>query len=490
MSTYVTVAIPYVNAAPHLGYALELIEADVFARSRRAAGEAVRFLGGTDDYSLKNVLAAEQAGVSTRAFVDGHAERFQALAGPLELTFDDFIRTSSDIRHRPAVERLWNLCAAADDLYQRAYTGSYCVGCEQFYDITELPDGRCPDHRTSLETVTETNWFFRLSRYGQRLIELITNGSLLVEPAPFRDEILSFLRRGVRDISVSRSIERARGWGIGVPGDPTQVVYVWFDALTNYISALDFGDPASPTYARWWAQSDRRVHFIGKGIVRFHAVYWPAFLLSAGQPLPTQIHVHPYLSVDGAKLSKSSGAQIDPVAIVDSYGVDALRWWIARDVSPVADTDFTVQRLVERVNEDLANGIGNAVNRVVTLAARYRAGVVPRTCAGPLPAVTGLAASVEQHLAVPDRRAACHAINDAVDALNRDLEATRPWTLAKQPETGDRLDALLDCYLQTATVIGAALGPILPTLARRVLDQLDRSGSLPPPVPTFQRLEP
>ena len=490
MSAYVTVAIPYVNADPHLGYAFELIEADIFARARRLAGEPVRFLGGTDDYSLKNVLAAEAAGVPTREFVEQRADSFAALAAPLDLSFDDFIRTSSDPRHRPAVERLWRACGSAGDLYQQAYSGSYCIGCEQFYDVDESADGFCPDHRAPLETVTETNWFFRLSRYEEQLIELIATGRLLVEPAQFRDEVLSFLRRGLRDVSVSRSVARARGWGIEVPGDRTQVIYVWFDALTNYLSALDFGVRTSALYEQWWTQSDRRVHFIGKGILRFHAVYWPAFLLSAGLPLPTQIHVHPYLSIDGAKLSKSSGPRVDPVDVVDAYGTDALRWWIGRDVSATSDTDFTVGRLVDRANEDLTNGVGNTVNRIATLAHRYRAGAVPRTGTGPLDSVADLVAVVRDHLAIPDRRAAARTINEAVVALNRDLESTQPWKLAKHAAHASRLDELLDCYLQTATLISAALEPIVPTLSRRLADQLDRSGPLPEPAPSFARLEP
>ena len=255
-TTYVTVSIPYVNAAPHLGYAYELVQADVFARARRIAGDDVRFLGGTDDYSLKNVLAAEAAGVPTSEFVNAHAARFEALTDPLDLSFDDFIRTSADPRHRPAVDRLWLACAANGDLYKREYVGDYCVGCEQFYEVADTVDGRCPDHGTSLERVVEENWFFRLSAYQDHLEQLIGSEALTVHPAPFREEVLSFVRRGLKDISVSRSVRRARGWGIGVPGDPSQVIYVWFDALANYISALGFGAVDSPEYRRWWLESD------------------------------------------------------------------------------------------------------------------------------------------------------------------------------------------------------------------------------------------
>src|SRR5262245_15198281 len=466
-STYVTVAIPYVNAAPHLGYAYELVLADVFARARRAAGGAVRFLGGTDDYSLKNVLAAEAAGVPTREFVDALAERFRALAGPLDLSFDDFIRTTADARHRPAVERLWRAVAARGDLDRRVYEGDYCVGCEAFVAPAEQVEGRCPDHGTPVEPVAEDNWFFRLSRYGDALDELISTGRLAVEPAPFRHEVLRFVRDGLADVSVSRSAARARGWGVPVPGDPGQVVYVWFDALANYVSALGYGDPGSADYHRWWVESDERVHVVGKGIVRFHAVFWPAFLLAAGEPLPTRIQVHPYLTAAGAKLSKSAGGALDPAGAARDYGTDALRWWFARDVHATADTDFTVARLVQRANEDLAGGVGNVVNRVVGLARRHRPDGVT---AGepPVPEAVGLAGRVADAAGRFDLRAATGLVVDAVAALNRDLAATEPWRVARDPDRAGQLDRLLARHLASAAEIAAAVAPLVPGLAARL----------------------
>ena len=418
-TTFVTVAIPYVNAAPHLGYAYELVAADVYARARRAAGDDVRLLGGTDDYALKNVLAAEAAGVSTPEYVAEHAARFAALAAPLDIAFDDFVRTSADPRHAPAVERLWRRCAEAGDLYRRTYEGDYCVGCERFYTADEAVDGHCPEHLTGLERVAEENWFFRLSRHRSAIERLVASGELEVHPRQFRDEVLAFVRGGLDDISVSRTVRRARGWGIGVPDDPTQVIYVWFDALTNYLSSLDFGDPASEQYRRWWEGADRRVHVIGKGILRFHAVYWPAFLLSAGLPVPTRIEVHPYLTVGGAKISKSGPCRgvADPFDVAERYGTDALRWWFARDVSAVADTDFTEPRLVQRANEDLANGFGNVVNRIRSLVARRPPSSRLSPDELPIPAVTGLAGNVARAIADFDHRGATELLLEAVDAL-------------------------------------------------------------------------
>jgi methionyl-tRNA synthetase len=495
-TTYVTVAIPYVNAAPHLGYAYELVLADIHARARWAAGERVRFLGGTDDYSLKNVVAAEAAGVPTRAYVDRNAARFEALAGPLELTFDDFVRTSADPRHRPAVERLWRACLDAGDLYRRPYEADYCVGCEQFYAPDELARGRCPEHGTPTERVAEENWFFRLSRYQDHIEDLIASDRLVVRPEPFRREVLAFVRRGLEDISVSRSVARARGWGIAVPGDPSQVIYVWFDALAYYLSALCFGEPGSADHGTWWTGADHRVHVVGKGILRFHAVYWPAFLTSAGEPPPTRIQVHPYLTVGGAKLAKSSGTAVSPNDVVDAYGSDALRWWFAREVGAVADTDFTPERLVGRANDDLANALGNVTNRIVTLVHRHRAGVVPaapreRDGNAPGPPSVGLAdleAPVAAAIAEFDVRGAARLVVEATAALNRHLEATAPWALARDAGRAGELDRLLAGQVAAAKAIARAAAPIVPRLAGRLLDQLGTADRLPDPAPAFARL--
>ena len=410
-ATYITTTIPYVNARPHIGHALELVQADVLARYHRGRGDAVRFQAGTDDNALKNVLAAGAAGLGVREFVDRNAEAFGALGGALSLSVDDFIRTSRDPRHRPGVEAFWRACSA--DLYRQRYTGLYCTGCEQFYVPAELRDGRrCPEHGTEPERVSEENWFFRLSRYAAPLREAITTGRLRIEPAGRRNEVLGLIDGGLPDFSVSRPAGRAGGWGIPVPGDPDQVVYVWFDALCNYVSALGYGQggPAhSEAYRRWWAGPGNRVHLLGKGVLRFHAVYWPAMLLASGQQLPTGIFVHDYLTTDGQKISKSgagAGATADgpgtlePAALAAEYGADAVRWWLLREVPRVGDADFTVARLVARADDELANGLGNLVNRVVAMIARYRDGQLPSGSEGPgRPAAPGgerLAAACRQ----------------------------------------------------------------------------------------------
>ncbi|KOX27563.1 methionyl-tRNA synthetase [Saccharothrix sp. NRRL B-16348] len=494
---YVTTAIPYVNSRPHLGFALEIVQADVLARHHRQRGDRVRFLTGTDDNSLKNVLAAQAEGLSTAELVDRNSAAFAALRDPLALSFSDFIRTSRDARHRTGVARLWRACA--HDLYRHHYEGLYCVGCEQFYTPAELVGGRCPEHDVEPQAVAEENWFFRLSRYGDRLRDLIVDGTVRIEPAARRNEVLAFIAAGLRDFSVSRSRARAHGWGIPVPGDPDQVVYVWWDALGNYITSLGYGGEGS-NYRRWWVDGDRRVHVIGKGVIRFHAVYWLAILLSAGEPLPTDILVHDYLTTDGRKISKSAGAVVDPVALADRYGSDAVRWWLLRDVPRVGDADFTEARLVARANEDLANGLGNLVNRVTVMVHRYRegrppVGVEPDADAAPLTTACRDAPDLV-HAAVADFdfRRATAAVWRIVEEANRYVDQVRPWDLARAERGGDagagkRLDAAITALLTACRVLSTQLTPFVPALATRISEQcVTLTGQLPQPQPLFPRL--
>ncbi|AXI76467.1 methionine--tRNA ligase [Peterkaempfera bronchialis] len=492
---YLTTTIPYVNSRPHLGFVLELVQADVLARHHRRLGHRVRLLTGTDDNSLKNVLAAEEQGVPVQQLVDRNADAFAALRGPLSLSTDDFLRTSSDPRHRPGVERLWRACADNGDLYRKHYAGLYCVGCEQFYPEEELDGGRCPEHGTEPQLVVEENWFFRLSRYTERLHGLVSSGRLRIEPEARRNEVLSFIASGLRDFSVSRSRERARGWGIPVPGDPDQVVYVWWDALGNYVTALDHATGGA-AYDEWWEGSERRVHHVGKGVVRFHAVYWPAILLSAGLPLPTDILVHDYLTVDGRKISKSAaGGTVDPLGLVERYGADAVRWWLLREVPRVGDADFTEQRLVARFDMELANGAGNLVHRTVAMVHRYRGGVVPDVPLPDCPVVRACRTAPDRVSAALDGfdlRRATAAVLGLVEEANRHIEAARPWELARAERSGDRsagarLDEVLAVLVHACRALGRELAPFLPDGAARITAQCAGS-PLPAPAPLFPRL--
>lgn len=373
---YITTAIPYVNAEPHIGHALEFVQTDAFARYHRLLDEDTRFLTGTDDNSLSNVLAAEREGISITALIERNSRSFQQLTDLLDISNDDFIRTGFEERHIVGARKLWRAVERGGDIYKRHYRGLYCPRCELFYSEGELIDGLCPEHRTPVDLVEEENYFFRLSRYGDRLLELIDSGQLRIIPETRRNEVRSFVARGLEDFSVSRSRQRARGWGVEVPGDPDQVMYVWFDALSNYITALDYGTDGE-LYRRYWLENPRRVHCIGKGIVRFHAVYWPAMLMSAGEPLPEIIFVHGYLTIAGEKISKTLGNVVPPAEPVARFGVDAVRYWMLREVPPTEDADYTDERLERRYNADLANDLGNLLNRAVSMIGRYRDGVVP-----------------------------------------------------------------------------------------------------------------
>jgi methionyl-tRNA synthetase len=498
---YVTTAIPYVNAEPHLGHALELVQADVLARHRRLRGQQVRFLTGTDDNALKNVTAARAAGVGVREFVDRNAARFRGLREPLALSFDDFIRTSADPRHRVGVERLWRQCADRGDVYLRRYEGLYCAGCEQFYTPAELDNSLCPEHRAAPELVTEKNWFFRLSRYTGELLDALQSGQVRVEPATRRNEVLAFIRSRLTDISVSRPAARANGWGIPVPGDPDQIIYVWWDALANYITALGYGGGDEQSYRDWWVNSGERVHVIGKGITRFHAVYWLAFLLSARQPLPNVIYVHEYLSVKGAKLSKSVGNAVSPYELADRFGTDAVRWWLLREVARLGDTDFTVDRLVNCVNSDLANGVGNLQNRTLTLVHKYREGRIAKPT-GAIPLGTELVNVyqtlphlIDDALERLDFRTATGAIWAVVQSGNRLVERQRPWELARREKQGDheaaaQLDELLSVLVEACRILAAELQPFIPIGSSALSSQFHTDdGSIAPPAPVFARLK-
>jgi methionyl-tRNA synthetase len=460
---YLTTAIPFVNGAPHLGHALEYVQTDVLARHARARGRDVRFLTGTDEHAAKNVHAARAAGQDVSAFVAANAARFRTLADTLDISYDDFIRTSADPRHRPAVEELWRRCAANGDLYRDRYAGWYCAGCEEFRDA-DADGGRCPEHDAPLERIEEENWFFRLSKYRDALLAHFAAHPEFVEPEPRRNEILKLLEAGLDDISISRA---GQSWGIPVPHDPSSVVYVWFDALTNYVSALGFGGADGTAFGEWWDDDTERVHVIGKGIVRFHALIWPAILLSAGLPVPTTLAVHDYVTAGGRTIGKSLGNAVDPTEVAARFGSDALRWWLCREVPRAGEVDFSVDGLIETTNRDLANGVGNLVQRTVTLAARAFGAEAIRTIATGDLAATGVSVRAQVHTALEryDIRAATEALVGLVDAANRYVEATRPWELL---DDRDAAHAALAPLVHATRTIATELEPFVPELAGRV----------------------
>ncbi len=473
---YISTAIPFVNAPPHIGFAFEALLADVQARYHRLRGAAVRFQSGTDDNSLKNVRAAERAGLAPEALVRENAARFQALAGTLQLSYDDFVRTSVDPRHRAGTAALWRACARAGDLYRGRYRGVYCVGCEAFLAAADLDDGRCPEHGTAPEPVEEDNWFFRLSRHQAALTRLVETGQVHIRPASRRNEVLAFLGSGLADISVSRSHARARGWGRPVPEDPGQVVYVWFDALGNYIHGLDWAGGGAD-YRRFWDGPGQRVHVIGKGIVRFHAVYWLAILLSAGLPLPTDLVVHGHLTVDGRKIGKSLGNAIDPQELVARHGAEAVRHYLLRRIRPFEDSDFSETRLRAAARTDLADQLGNLLRRTTTLVQRSFAGRAPHPGShDPLDqhlrgSLAALPARLHTALEVFAPDEALAAVFDAVAATNRYLEDAAPW---RSLSGGDhtRAGTVLAHALEAIRITASALAPFLPATSAAILAQL------------------
>lgn len=500
---YVTTAIPYVNAAPHIGFALEMVQADCLARLYRLQGNDVRFQAGSDENSLKNVLAAEKAGVSVETLVRKNADQFHRLGEALDLSVDDFIRTSSHRGHRSGVQKLWETCAARGDIYKRFYSGLYCTGCEQFYKPADLPDGRCPEHGSRPEEISEENYFFRLSRYREQLREAIETRRMDIVPVGRRNEVLAWIEDGLEDFSISRSAERAHGWGIPVPDDPGQVIYVWFDALGNYITALGY-DTDSPAFSRYWQEAATREHVIGKGITRFHAIYWPAMLLSAGLELPTRLYVHGYITVEGRKIGKSTGNAIDPIPLAEQRGVDALRYYLLRHIRSTEDGDFSRDRFCQAYESELAGQLGNLAHRAISMIGRYCDGTVPKPgsphaqATELLDAAMSLPCAVEAAIGDFRFQRALAEIWAFVTAANKYIADTAPWSLAKaagqDAAAREKLDTCLHALAHSLAVIGQCLAPLLPSTSHRLLRQLGQDGSATgfkgPPQMFGARLEP
>jgi methionyl-tRNA synthetase len=451
---YVTCAIPYVNAPPHVGHALEFVQGDVIARYHALVGDDVLLLSGGDENALKNVQAAQAAGVPVQTFVDENTEKFSQLTKALGCRFDVWQKGSDQKTHFPSSQKLWELCAK--DIYKKSYEGLYCVGCEAFYTPEELNEkGECFEHPgKKLETVSEENYFFSLSKYQAQLVTLISGNTLRIIPDFRKNEVLSFLKQPLEDISISRTNARAKNWGVPVPGDPNQRMYVWFDALNIYQSGVGFGwDDAA--YKKWWPAD---VHVIGKGISRFHAVYWPAFLLSAGLAVPKTIFVHGYFTVNGQKMSKTLGNVIDPFALIQTYGADALRYYLLREIPSTADGDFSERRFKELYNADLANGLGNLVARVSKLAEgrEYQVSGVKYQDVN----------SGEYKKAVEEFR-----FNDALAAVWETVRSTDQYINEKTPWklSGGQLQEVLQPAIQNIHAIALLLQPFLPETAEKIL---------------------
>lgn len=476
---YVTTAIDYVNASPHIGHAYEKIIADVLARFHRLRGNEVYFLTGTDEHGQKNATTAAAAGVPVQVFVDENAAKFRDLARLLNLSIDDFIRTT-EVRHAKAVEAIWRRVAAAGDFYKKNYQALYCVGHEAFVTKSDLVNGKCPAHDAEPIVIEEENYFFRLSKYRPQLRRLFETRRDVVVPASRYGEMLNLIDT-LEDISVSRPVEKL-SWGIPVPDDPTHVIYVWFDALTNYISAVGFGKDETQ-FGRWWPASH---HLIGKDINRFHSLLWPAMLISAGVQPPRQVLVHGFITVEGQKISKTLGNVIEPGAVArelaaasgasPEVAVDAIRYFLLREIPFGDDGDFSRSALVHRFNADLANDYGNLLNRMLPQLERHFEGQVP-VCGpeagrdGALRQVaTEVAASVEQFIDRLDFKGALEEIWRLLGTANKYIDEEAPWRAVRADRA--RAGTVLYNTLEVVRIATILVSPWLPTAAARVWEQL------------------
>ncbi|MDP2676556.1 MAG: class I tRNA ligase family protein [bacterium] len=364
---YITTSLPYVNAPPHIGFALEAVQTDVVARWRRIKGDDVFFLSGTDEHGAKIVRSAEKAGKTPKALVDDNAALFKRLLSELYISNNDFIRTSDQTRHWQGAQALWKAIAEKGDLYKATYKGLYCVGHEAFITEKDLVDGKCTDHNQAPELLEEENYFFRLSKYSQKIKELISKDEIKIYPDFRKNEIMALLEEGLQDISFSRP-SKDISWGVPVPGDSSQTMYVWCDALSNYVSALGFGGSNNSHFKKYWPAD---LHVIGKDILRFHAAIWIGMLLSAGLLLPKVIFVHGFITSGGKKMSKTIGNVVDPFDLIRRFSADALRYFLLREVQPFEDGDFTEEHFVQAYNANLANGLGNYISRVSKMIVQY-----------------------------------------------------------------------------------------------------------------------
>ena len=470
---YLTTAIDYVNSRPHLGTAYEKVTADVIARYRRLCGESTHFLMGNDEHSQNVYQRALELGLEPLAFCDQMEQVFREVWAKLDVSFDDFIRTTED-RHTLAVTTLVQRIADAGDLYNGEYEGWYCVSCEAFKPDKDLVDGDCSIHQTRPEWIKEKNHFFRLSKYRDRLLQHYEANPTFLQPDVRRNEMLRLLEGGLEDISVSRT---GQSWGIPLPFDPSSVVYVWFDALINYIAAVGYGAD-DERFRAWWPAD---LHVVGKDITRFHAVVWPAMLMSAGLPLPKCVFGHGWVNWQGQRMSKSLGTSVDPLDAADRLGPDPLRLYLVKEIAYGQDGDFTWERFEERYNADLANNFGNLVNRVAVMAHKYRGGRLAPV-PGAISQLADRAADVVRRYRVAMDEHQLHtgmaAAFDLIDATNEFITRSEPWVLARTPDRRAELDQALLEMAEAVRIAAILLWPAMPASCTEILRRMGQVGPI------------
>lgn len=478
---YATIAIPYVNGKPHIGHALEYFQADTIRRYHQMLGDETLLLSGADENALKNVQAAESEGTPIQEYLDKNSQVFKDAFAKLGVHLDVFQRGSDQEAHWPGVQKLWELCSKKGDIYKKSYEGLYCVGCERFYLEKELTsEGLCPTHLKKPEHVKEENYFFKLSNYQEKLLKLIESDEIKIVPENKRAETLSFIKMGLEDFSVSRSKERAKGTGVPVPGDPDQVMYVWFDALSIYITGIGY-ESDEEKFNNWWPAD---IHIIGKDINRFHTVYWPAMLMSAGLKLPKSILIHSFINAPGGqKMSKSLGNVIDPFDMVKEFGLEPFRYFLLSQIPLAEDGEASIERFKEVYNADLANGLGNLISRVAKLCenANYaQMGSTDRTSLHLLDADEFQKAMSEYRF-----NEALSFIWAKISRLDVYINNEKPWDLLKSvdPKIRPVLAHCIDQIQEIATL----LEPFMPETAKKIEEQF-KGPEIKASTPLFPRL--
>ncbi len=463
---YITTAIDYVNAPPHLGYALEKTQADAIARYQRSLGKEVYFLTGADEHGIKIVRSAEEAGESVKKFVDKNVRNFEHLTEKLNLSNNDFIRTSDQKRHWPGARALWKKLDEAGDIYKAKYKGYYCAGCEAYVTERDLKDGKCPYHDREPELIEEENYFFRLSRYADEIKKKIESNELKIIPGARKNEILAMID-GAEDISFSRPAEKLGGWGLPVAGDESHLMYVWCDALSNYITALGFGLRDDENFKKFWPAD---LHVIGKDISRFHAVVWPAMLLSAGLPLPKTVFVHGFVLSGGRRMSKTLGNVIDPFDLIERYGADALRYYLLREITPFDDGDITEEKFREAYNANLANGLGNLAARIMKMSEEY---LSPNQSPASMKSKTGFDFDYKRLMENFELSKAMDFVWNKISEMDLKIQRTQPFKLIKTDEK--RAKEILVEMVDGLRGVAEMLKPFLPQTSEKILDAVKQN---------------
>lgn len=474
---YITTSIPYVNAHPHLGHAMEFVCADVLARYHKQLGDSpVLFSTGSDEHGSKIAEASEKSGVSPLDFTSSNVAAFIELLKQLDITNDRFIRTT-DEKHEKAAQLVWQNLAPY--IYKNKYEGLYCVGCEEFVSakIAKENGGQCPIHQKPYQKLSEENYFFKLSEFGGRILEAIKSNQFLIIPETKRNEVISLIEGGLEDISISRPKDKL-SWGIAVPGDDAQVMYVWFEALLNYITVLDY--PDGEDFKTFWPAD---IQIIGKDITRFHGVIWPAILMGLGLELPAKLYVHGFINIDGKKMSKSLGNVVAPQEIINLFGVDAFRYYFMRHIPSYSDGDFSWKRMYEAYNNELANELGNAVSRVAGMIGRYQENVI-----GDIPESSHDRHKYDQ--AIVDCRfdKALEEVWEQVRGLNQYIDVEKPWEIAKSGDAKHLQEVLAYC-VSCLLEIASLLDPFMPNTSKKIAQTFESGVVRPLDGPLFPRKE-